>query len=130
MQVSIDNLTAVDGADVRMLRALLAAAEAAETGFAHDGDIGSFTNVGSSSRFDTAGFLQEWFVAEQGGESLWRSFHATANFHVNTSLPYDLNALKVREVVRVRYTRGVCILARADPVSNGEHLSYLLRCNG
>lgn len=99
-QISVDNLTAIDGADVRMLRALVAAANVAETGLAHENGNGIVLDVASSSLFDTASFLQEWFVAEQRRESLWRSFHAAAPFHVNTSLPYDLHALKVREIVR------------------------------
>ncbi|CAM9767830.1 unnamed protein product [Hapterophycus canaliculatus] len=111
-QVNVDNLTAVDGADVRMLRALLAAANSSEKGLAHDGGNWSMSSVGSTSLFDTASFLHEWYLAEQRGESLWRSFHAAADFHVNTALPYDLNALK---------PKAEPLLRSVTPISSCQH---------
>ncbi|CAM9841068.1 unnamed protein product [Ectocarpus fasciculatus] len=95
-QVCVDNVTPVNGADVRMLRALLAArgrfAKAAQATVL--ANAGSGWDIVKRSNFDVAGFLEEWHVAEEREQGLWWSFQAAADVHVNTTLPYDLNALK------------------------------------
>lgn len=93
----MDNLTPVDGADVRVLRGLLTA----RGNFAAAAEVATFAGKGGdgnrrSSFFDTNGFLNEWFVTEEREESLCHTFRAAANVHVNTALPHDLNALKVK----------------------------------
>lgn len=101
-QVCVDNLTPVNGADVRLLRSLLAAhtsyskaLEAATFGL-DGGDGGDGSSIGRSSSFDTHGFLEEWLVAEETEQTLCRSVCPAASVHLNTALPYDLNVLKVR----------------------------------
>ncbi|CAM9556352.1 unnamed protein product [Ectocarpus sp. 8 AP-2014] len=95
-QVSVDNVTPVNGADVRMLRALLAAggrfAKAAQAGVLTN--AGSGRNISERSNFDVASFLEEWHVTEEREQGLWWSFQAAADVHMNTALPYDLNVLK------------------------------------
>lgn len=92
-------MTPVNGADVRMLRALLAArgrfAKAEQA--AVSANAGSGGNNVKRSNFDVASFLEEWHVAEEREQGLWWSFQAAADVHMNTALPYDLNALKVRK---------------------------------
>lgn len=97
-QVCVDDVTPVNGADVRMLRALLAAEgrfvkTAQAEGLAN---AGSGRNIAKRSNFDVVSFLEEWHVAEEREQGLWWSFQAVADVHMNTALPYDLNALKVR----------------------------------
>lgn len=96
----LDSLTPVDGSDIRMLRALIAQGGPENTAAAgvlvDNGDCkpkGRFTGT----FFDTAGFLEEWFVAEEKENGIWRSFRASASVHLNTALPYDLHVLKVKE---------------------------------
>ncbi|CAM9687376.1 unnamed protein product [Ectocarpus sp. 8 AP-2014] len=95
-QVSVDNVTPVNGADVRMLRALLAAggrfAKAAQAEVL--ANAGSGRNIAERSNFDVASFLEEWHVTEEREQGLWWSFQAAADVHMNTALPYDLNVLK------------------------------------
>lgn len=96
----MDNLTPVNGADVRVLRALLTA----RGSFATAVEVAAFADKGGdgnrhSSCFDTNDFLNEWFSAEEREERLCGSFRAAANVHVNTALPYDLNALKVKRLL-------------------------------
>lgn len=101
----MDSLTPVNGSDVRMLRMLtarhLAAKSVSATAFFDNdggGGIGGGANACSENKiFDAEGFLEEWFVAEEREENLWRSSRASANVHVNTALPYDLNVLKVSQ---------------------------------
>lgn len=94
-------MTPVNGADVRMLRSLIAqggvhkvAERAAPVGNVGVGVADS--RVGRAP-FDTTSFLEEWLLAEETEEATWRSFRAAANFHLNTALPYDLHVLKVNE---------------------------------
>lgn len=101
-QVCVDNLTPVNGADIRLLRSLLAArisytkaSEAVTFGY-DGGDGGSGIGGGRLSYFDTHGFLEEWLVAEEREQRLCRSLRPTTSVHMNTALPYDLHVLKVR----------------------------------
>lgn len=96
-QVCVDNLTPVNGADVRLLRSLLAAHESYTTAskavtFGYDRGGG-----GSGGRdFDTRRFLEEWLAAEEKEQRLCLSFDPATSVYLNTALPYDLNVLKVR----------------------------------
>ncbi|CAN0424172.1 unnamed protein product [Ectocarpus sp. 12 AP-2014] len=95
-QVCVDNVTPVNGADVRMLRALLAArgrfAKAAQVEVLPK--AGNGRSIVKRSSFDPASFLEKWHVVEQRDQAFWRTFQAAADVHINTALPYDLNALK------------------------------------
>lgn len=100
----MDRLTPVNGADVRLLRSLLAArmsySTAAEAvAFDYDGGDGTGgSNSACSSYFDTHGFLEEWLLAEEKEQRLCRSIRPDKSIiHFNTALPYDLNVLKVRD---------------------------------
>lgn len=102
-QVCVDNLTPVNGADVRLLRSLVAAhksytKDAESAAFGYDGgDGGAGSSHGRSSFFDTHGFLEGWLAAEEREQRLCRSFRPTTSVHLNTALPHDLNVLKVRD---------------------------------
>lgn len=56
---------------------------------------------GARMSFDTARFLEEWFIIEENEERLWRAFRASATIDLNTALPYDLNVLKVSPLIRL-----------------------------
>ncbi|CAB1109387.1 unnamed protein product [Ectocarpus sp. CCAP 1310/34] len=94
-QVCVDNVTPVNGADVRMLRALLAArgrlAKTAQAEVLAKASNGR--SIVKRSNF-VARFLEKWHVAEQREQGFWRTFQAAADVQINTALPYDLNALK------------------------------------
>ena len=91
-------MTPVNGADVRMLRSLIARGGSHEAAdrvalVGHGG--GGAESRAERARFDTASFLDEWLLAEDTEEAIWRPFRAAANVHLNTALPYDLHVLKV-----------------------------------
>lgn len=115
-----------------MLRALVVAANAAETGFAHGGGDRGGTSGGSPSSFETASFLKEWLVREERAEGLWPTFCAAANFCVNTAVPYDLHALKVRKLVRGTAVQCYSTLSTCRSAKHrwcGEHLLPVRRAN-
>eukprot|EP00904_Undaria_pinnatifida_P009758 jgi/Undpi1/5912/HiC_scaffold_2.g01186.m1 len=96
-QVCVDSMTPVNGADVRMLRSLIARGGSHEAAdrvalVGHGG--GGAESRAERARFDTASFLDEWLLAEDTEEAIWRPFRAAANVHLNTALPYDLHVLK------------------------------------
>lgn len=105
-QVCVDNMTPVNGADVRMLRSLIA-----QGGFhqvakraALVGNVGGGADsYAGRAPSDTTSFLDEWLLAEETEETTWRSFRAAANVHLNTALPYDLHVLKVNKQLRLEY---------------------------
>lgn len=88
-------MTPVSGADVRMLRSLIAERAALL------GNVGGGEDSRAEHAPDTTSFLDEWLLAEEAEETVWRSFRAAANAHLNTALPYDLHVLKVNDLLRL-----------------------------
>lgn len=91
-------MTPVNGADVRLLRSLIAerASLLGNVGGGEDSRAGRAPS-------DTTSFLDEWLLTEEAEETIWRSFRAAANVHLNTALPYDLHVLKVSERLRLEH---------------------------